>query len=352
MSTNITPTPPSDQPTKTSKRQCDGCGRIPTAADRMLRCSRCRQTIYCNRSCQIQHYPQHKELCRRVSSSAMPLFKCEVISEEKGRGLIALRHLRRGQRLDTRVGVEDYRFPSVLYQDQRRLRCAYCFCSLSSSSSSNNRGGNVGEYDDFHRHCSETCRKLDVHSARETNGMMMMKKKAQSAANRMIFPSPPSTLTLFVSRILYDMREAASSSISCNDSRRQVYDAVDSLATNFENFCGCKEKYYIIFSGALQWLQYLETGFVRNVKDENKSFYKRVQCNDYGVELVAKVMMNCFTITDGIEPSLGISLFCRIASMVNHSCFPNTIQTFDIQRNEPPQVILTICRDVAVSMID
>lgn len=287
-----------------------------------------------------------------MSSLAIPLFKCEVISEDKGRGLIALRHLRRGQRLDSRVGVEDYRFPSVLYQDQRRLRCAYCFCSLSSSSSSNNRGGNVGEYDDFHRHCSETCRKLDVHSARETNGMIMMKKKAQSAANRMIFPSPPSTLTLFVSRILYDMREAASSSISYNDSRRQVYDAVDSLATNFENFCGCKEKYYIIFSGALQWLQYLETGFASNVKDENKSFYKRLQCNDYGVELVAKVMMNCFTITDGIEPSLGISLFCRIASMVNHSCFPNTIQTFDIQRNEPPQVILTICRDVAVSMID
>ena len=49
------PTPP---------RACDKCGRPESHQNKLQRCSRCQQTWYCNRDCQLNHWKAgHKKIC-------------------------------------------------------------------------------------------------------------------------------------------------------------------------------------------------------------------------------------------------------------------------------------------------
>ena len=45
-------------------RVCSSCKKEPTAEEKLRRCTRCYRTSYCDRHCQQDHWPRHRELCR------------------------------------------------------------------------------------------------------------------------------------------------------------------------------------------------------------------------------------------------------------------------------------------------
>jgi len=44
-----------------SSRHCLYCLK---AVKGSMRCSKCRTALYCNRECQVKHWPMHKNICR------------------------------------------------------------------------------------------------------------------------------------------------------------------------------------------------------------------------------------------------------------------------------------------------
>ena len=43
---------------------CAACGE---ASDSIKTCISCKQVKYCNRECQISHWPKHKKLCKQLA---------------------------------------------------------------------------------------------------------------------------------------------------------------------------------------------------------------------------------------------------------------------------------------------
>ena len=50
-------------PLKPDAHRCASCGRAPTTAKSLLRCSRCKAVAYCSRECQAAAFPGHKKAC-------------------------------------------------------------------------------------------------------------------------------------------------------------------------------------------------------------------------------------------------------------------------------------------------
>lgn len=44
---------------------CRACGKPPAVGKRLLQCSRCETVSYCNATCQREHWPQHKSMCKQ-----------------------------------------------------------------------------------------------------------------------------------------------------------------------------------------------------------------------------------------------------------------------------------------------
>lgn len=50
---------------------CSNCTRANTSAQPLRACMGCRQTFYCNKSCQHTHWPIHKPDCFELASQAL-----------------------------------------------------------------------------------------------------------------------------------------------------------------------------------------------------------------------------------------------------------------------------------------
>eukprot|EP00956_Cyclotella_meneghiniana_P033440 scaffold96225_cov35-Cyclotella_meneghiniana.AAC.1 len=62
----------------TTKRQnlCHYCGQMKHHKD-IKACSKCNTALYCSRECQLAHWPEHKDGCKRLRE----LFACEMLNE-------------------------------------------------------------------------------------------------------------------------------------------------------------------------------------------------------------------------------------------------------------------------------
>eukprot|EP00956_Cyclotella_meneghiniana_P006593 scaffold8717_cov59-Cyclotella_meneghiniana.AAC.2 len=63
---------------KTTKRQtsCHNCLQMKHHKD-IKACSKCNTALYCSRECQLAHWPEHKDGCKKVRE----LFACEMLDE-------------------------------------------------------------------------------------------------------------------------------------------------------------------------------------------------------------------------------------------------------------------------------
>ena len=54
----------SSSSTSRSKKKKDTCLHCLKQVDGCSRCSQCRTALYCNRVCQLKHWPAHKNICQ------------------------------------------------------------------------------------------------------------------------------------------------------------------------------------------------------------------------------------------------------------------------------------------------
>jgi SET and MYND domain-containing protein len=70
------------------------------------------------------------------------------------------------------------------------------------------------------------------------------------------------------------------------------------------------------------------------------------------LRFISRLALNGFTICNSEQETLGVGVYPR-ASMINHSCRPNAVQTFflsegHVRRSHPPMLQITMCRDADI----
>ena len=85
---------------------CDACGKPKYSNKDLLKCGRCKQTFYHDKTCQVKHWPQHKVLCRQFVTQmqqkeeflqhSIQLITIED-SDDKGRVVSATKNLAAGE---------------------------------------------------------------------------------------------------------------------------------------------------------------------------------------------------------------------------------------------------------------
>jgi hypothetical protein len=50
--------------------KCDGCEVVETKEKKLLQCSRCKQSQYCSKKCQLRDWKEHKGFCKLISDAS------------------------------------------------------------------------------------------------------------------------------------------------------------------------------------------------------------------------------------------------------------------------------------------
>ena len=46
------------------------CKNKDKAEKKLMRCTRCKSVVYCGRDCQVNHFADHKKVCKRIAIAA------------------------------------------------------------------------------------------------------------------------------------------------------------------------------------------------------------------------------------------------------------------------------------------
>ena len=319
---------------------CSFCGLPPRPNQKLRKCTRCNSVQYHDSTCQRKHYPQHKKICRQiaarrekevVATTKEPLVKCKSI-EGKGRSLVALSPLKVGYQPIETLSNEIDTFDNglcpplvqpTLFASMRSSRCAYCFQTIGES--------NPLPRNCLHVHCSIECRNLDkLWKNEQMASMRLISSRATS--------SMPSPTVLICCRIFISSLSDPSVMTKYNE---LCYDKdVDDCSSVKEG-----NVHLNIIKQCHQFLLALGN------TPAAKLAHELLEPNPIlAYHFVSRLTMNGFTISSAEQKSIGLGVYPH-ASMINHSCRPNAVQTFWLSgsdRHHPPMLQITMCRDVKV----
>ena len=325
---------------------CDACGLPPKPNHRLLNCTRCNSAKYHDALCQKKDYPNHKKLCRqkaaetRTATAAAvkkdPLVECQNITR-RGRGIIAASALSVGCRPLTRIKEESNNnmearkdglcapiVPPTLIESMRKIRCTYCFQLIGSR--------NPSPTNLLHVHCSMECRNLDRFWKNEQIASM----KLISSGSISSMPSPT---VLFCCRILIS---SVTNPEVLTNYNQLCYEKVDGSDLKTEQL----GIHLNILSQCHRLL--LAMGNTAAAKLANDL----IEPNPIlAFQFMSRLTMNGFTISNAEQKALGVGVY-QPASMINHSCRPNAVQSFWLSGSSdchhPPMLQITMCRDVKI----
>lgn len=323
---------------------CDACGLPPKPNQQLRKCSRCNSAKYHDAICQKKAYAQHKKFCRSKAAEckkeeaaaaaaaavADPLVKCQSLTG-KGRALVAVSALSAGCRPLTRidkdissnVGTREDGLcvPIVqptLVESMRRSRCTYCFRLIDMNPSSNL----------LHIHCSMECRNLDRFWKNEQNASMKLISSG-------VISSMPSPTVLTCCRIL------------------QSSLADPSVVTKYNELCYTKDDddYSKTEQGGVHINIITQCHHLLLAMGDTSAAnlaHDLLEPNPIlAFHFISRLTMNGFTICNAEQEALGVGVYLN-ASMINHSCRPNAVQSFwfsGSDRHHPPMLQITMCRN-------
>ena len=363
---------------------CSACGLPPLPNQQLKQCTRCKNAWYHDTVCQRQHYPQHKEECRLAaaretnnavpSSSSVgataavtartrdesesndddvhtssedddddviqkivykhPLSKCQVLDSNRGRSLIAECNMYIGAHplnpIHEDVSVDGWcepLVPPVLTECERHSRCSYCFNLLDEQSIAARQSTQL-----LHHHCSRQCKDKDVNYAVEEHSIRMIHQIHPNLAH------PPPTV-LLASRIL---RYSIQSSTVSQKFNELCYNIDDLTQTE-------KNQYLQIMKQCHSLLRFTE-GAEAACHHAQSMIHNPIEAYKF----MSRLTMNGFTICTLEQMGVGIGVYPG-ASMINHSCRPNAVQSFyffpsEFERNSfesnVPMLQITTCRKI------
>jgi SET and MYND domain-containing protein len=381
---------------------CYACGLPPILNQTLQRCSRCKNAWYHDVECQKQHYSRHKKECQSISAAAAadtyqrptavpvtnlmvaansssnrktnsevnsesliefecrsddeirhkieykhPLVECEII-DGKGRSLMATSDMYIGchplnpsNKDVNSAGYCEPLVPPVLMESERKSRCAYCFQKFDASYHPTHYESLTGctiPSRLLHYHCSKQCRDKDENHKAEGNAIQMINQiKWEEFQGE--YPSPT---VILCSRIL------------------RYSSKTPSIAASFEELCfntgdlsqEDKDHFLKVMIQCSLFLRYTKHHITGSI---DKAAFERacgmVSDPTLAYIFMSRIVMNGFTVSTSEQMGIGIGIYPR-ASMINHSCRPNAVQSFYFFHHscnkEPnvPMLQITTCQEV------
>ena len=342
---------------------CDGCGQPRRFDDErsvlipLKQCSRCLQCWYHDANCQKLHYKVHKKTCRSSPKSitSIPFAETKdaklqatappttnVIVNRHGEEMFTIQ-----KRTDGEQGVfalQDVQpidsnsiscrpfVPPILFKTHRTSNCALCFRSLRRvkkpiALSSNPRYPVLL--------CSEECKiKCESWLPQETqilNGMLAMDYNM---------------LVLSVAVLVYRLLKVVPPDVYMP---MQTHPKMMNHSTDHDY----EENIH------KELVTYTVISMIKQTPFDSSNLYN-VMRQDGGWPRITKAVhellhrnkFNGFTVADHTskEPEgLGIGLFIGPSYRINHSCNPNAVQTFVLEKGQPPRLDIEMDRLVPIN---
>mmetsp|Transcript_26853 Transcript_26853/g.30735 ORF Transcript_26853/g.30735 Transcript_26853/m.30735 type:complete len:684 (+) Transcript_26853:19-2070(+) len=378
------------------KRNCDGCKELAYKDKdgnflKMLRCSRCKNAWYHNVSCQRRHYKEHKDVCRKISSTTIsktvknsnknsldkssmvtiPSYRCEISNiNNRGRCMNANKKLKKGSRIHpSESKKENFQpiVPPVLFLSERKSRCALCFGKLPTSIrhvytfSNTIKNEKEGYYSA--RFCSQQCREeaklwnLDkeletIHKIESTStskfymleviapALLLLHRivckilKEESQLHQRQSQNIMESTRMFMSQLVSDDHVNVTKSTNDNN-KNNTHISVYTI----DNKERCRQHEQII-EITLQLLN-AQTQFNHHHHPPHNI------TKDILKTMVSQIDLNGFSISDVDNKTIGLGLYIQ-GSIMNHSCQPNLIQTFSYGINgQLLSLLITASKDIS-----
>lgn len=319
---------------------CSACGLPPRKTKEgnlqpLKRCSRCKQAWYHDLTCQRKHFPTHKKTCTprppsqnaSIVSGTLKVQKL-VVEQREGRGncLVTTSSIQKGRRIFTEAinGFCQPLVPPALHQDSRSSRCAFCFQRLQNR---------FFRYDNIRPRpqymllfCSPDCRDAGKsYSFPEEELAIGNLYERQGSGPPEIFST-----SILLYRILVSTQ-------STDPGKHQTGEKLDKLQHR-------AKKAQSMESASDYHTQTVIATVVAMVQ-ESKNLQLRLPPLGELTDMVNRIKINGFSICDGEYVAMGVGLY-YMPSFMNHSCKPNTIQTFLYGQHKLPVVILTAFEDI------
>ncbi len=335
---------------------CSACGEPPRPSESgkdvlpLKRCSRCRSAWYHDQTCQKKHYANHKKECTRwaqvntlrdsqsedhASQRRKSSLKVRVEARpNRGNSLVATERIRQGERISPDLDGVDFwnpLVPPVLLENQRWTRCALCFGKLDSEQF---------QYEELDMKsnrqlfpvifCSTECRKKGRDHGFD-NEQSVVSRIAQQRGPFRIF----STAVLLY-RILRICKIHHCKKTEEKFGRLQCKIPRNGTCSSSKNSSEDARHHHsqIVIATVVAMLQFSGGSAMFHSPSTELE------------ELVNRIKINGFSIADGENIAIGIGVF-SMPSFMNHSCRPNTVQTFLYGQNHcPPSLFLTARNDI------
>lgn len=351
----------SEQSSSSQGKLCCACGEPPRVAAAataavseggnvvipLKRCSRCRQVWYHDLACQKNHFPKHKKECRQWAGSVVPVtddggktnsqtrnLKVRVEARpSRGNCLVASETIRKQERIISGSGGDNSwspLVPPVLLESQRWSRCTFCFKKLEAPTfryDENTVKGNQHPYPLLF--CSEECRYKGRDVGFDKEELAVIRLYERRGAVRIF------STAILLYRIYFSARTDSSKDVAKQVERLQCKIPQDGASTSSSHNAD---------DPSYQHSQAVMATVVAMLQVSG-DFGMFVPPSTDMEDMVNRIKINGFSIADGESIAMGIGIY-SIPSFMNHSCRPNTVQTFLYGHNLPPSLFLTSYDDI------
>ena len=327
--------------------KCSACGLPPRASPstgqpiKLKRCSRCQKAWYHDAQCQRNHFPQHKQACRKAMgalelvSTKEQIQKIQVAVErrpDKGRCLVAVEKVSKGHRIGNQQWQPLGMVPPVLHPSQRTSRCCLCFGKLSPYQAPLRYPNNssVPQYQLLF--CSSTCRNVGSKQFKLDEEL----EAVGQLYNHSGMDGPPEIFStaILLYRVVQLLLPQQSSSSTVQSHWNDLQHQTDNVDETIENESPSFHHTQAVLATV--------TAMIRESPSNSGASISLDQLRCF----VNKIKLNGFSICDGESVALGVGIY-DMPSAMNHSCAPNALQTFSY--GEPgclPSLMVTACQDI------
>lgn len=320
---------------------CNACGLPPRTCDDgvsvtpLKSCSRCKKVWYHDVSCQKKDYKRHRKVCQQATiqeenleEEQQPLlYRVERSKGAKGNYLVATEDLDKGCFFHP-LGFAPL-VPPVLIESMRSQRCTVCFGRLEGEALRFDESPASDLYPVLL--CSDECL---VSSSSWLKKEEQLVSKVCKLAGRPIRIFPTAIALYRIATAIATQPQARERWVELQQHTPRISDDKGEEAHHLR----------AITTIAIHLLR--ESG----------------QGEEYTLEdltsMVTRLKTNGFSIADGESVAIGIGLYAT-ASFANHSCSPNTLQTFNYgQKGRIPSLRLTTCehidadQEICISYVD
>jgi len=296
-------------------------------------------------TCQRNHFPQHKTYCRQQQQqkqeqkqkqklkqkqkqqSKQKQYKCQNNYNDKGRAMIANQFLPSHTRILESSSNQPYFqsiVPPVLNASERSRRCSYCFTLLNE----NQFNQSTKTTKSFHLFCSKECFREGVSNFGTEQVTITRSNVNQNSI------SPVSLLLYRIIQQIYNEEASGESK-----TRKLMHPLVSNTPSTTHNYNQDSSTYHqFVVQTTLQLIRCSKLQQVSTSLDTKEM-----------TNWLLQILQNAFSISDDESEnngSIGLGLFTK-AAIINHSCQPNLVQTFDYGNvGQSPRLILTTSSDV------